>query len=61
MFSSVTDAVLCAVEVRALMTERNADLPDERKMLYRIGINLADVMIDSEDIYFISTNSGLIV
>lgn len=50
-FPSVTEAVLSAVEVQAVMAERNAGLPDERKMLYRIGINLGDVMIDGEDIY----------
>ena len=50
-FPSVTAAVLCAVEVQPMMAERNADLPDDRKMLYRIGINLGDVMIDGDDIY----------
>ncbi|MDP6342211.1 MAG: adenylate/guanylate cyclase domain-containing protein [Alphaproteobacteria bacterium] len=50
-FPSVTEAVRCAVRVQALMTERNADLPAQEKMLYRIGINLGDVMIDGDDIY----------
>jgi len=50
-FPSVTEAVLCAVEIQPLMAERNADLPHERKMLYRIGVNLGDVMIDGDDIF----------
>ena len=50
-FPSLTEAVLSAVEVQAVMAERNAGLRGERKMLYRIGINLGDVMIDGEDIY----------
>ncbi len=50
-FPSVTEAVLCAVEVQAIMAERNQNIPEERRMLYRIGINLGDVMIDGEDIY----------
>ena len=50
-FPSVTEAVLCAVEVQPLMDERNASIPEERKMLYRVGINLGDVMIDGDDIY----------
>ena len=48
---SVIEAVHSAIEVQALKAERNADVPDERKMLYRIGINLGDAMIDCDDIY----------
>ena len=50
-FPSVTEAVLCAVEVQPLMAERNAAVPDSRKMLYRIGINLGDVLVDGDNIY----------
>jgi adenylate cyclase len=50
-FPSVTEAVLCATKVQPMMVERNADVPDESKMLYRIGINLGDVMIDGDDIF----------
>jgi adenylate cyclase len=50
-FPSVTEAVLCALGLQPVMAERNADVPEDRKMLYRIGINLGDVMIDGEDIY----------
>ena len=50
-FPSVTEAVTCAIEVQALMAARNAEIPGDQKMLYRIGINLGDVMIDGDDIY----------
>ncbi len=50
-FPSVVAAVECAVEIQAVMAERNADIPDDRKMLYRIGINLGDVLVDGDDIY----------
>ncbi len=50
-FPSVVDAVKCAVEVQSVMAARNADLPDGEKMLYRIGINLGDVLVDGDEIY----------
>ena len=50
-FPSVVEAVACAIEVQTLMAERNADVPDNEKMLYRIGINLGDVIVDGDDIY----------
>ena len=50
-FPSVVEAVASAVEVRKVMAERNAPLPDDEKMLYRIGINLGDVLADGDDIY----------
>ena len=50
-FASVVDAVRCAAEVQSAMTERNADIPAERRMEFRIGINLGDIMIDEGDIY----------
>lgn len=50
-FLSVTEAVLCAVEVQTIMAERNSEVPSGRQMLYRIGINLGDVMIDGADIH----------
>ncbi len=49
-FPSVVDAVECAVAVQALMTERNEGVPQNRRMLYRIGINLGDILIEGEDI-----------
>jgi adenylate cyclase len=50
-FPSVTEAVACATKVQPMMAERNDGVPDDRKMLYRIGINLGDVMIDGDDVY----------
>ena len=49
-FPSVVDAVKCAVAVQAGMTEREAETPDERRIQYRIGINLGDIVIDGDDI-----------
>jgi adenylate cyclase len=47
-FSSVVDAVQCAVSVQKEIQTKNADLPDNRRMEFRIGVNLGDV-IDEED------------
>ena len=49
-FPSVVDAVECAVAVQALMAERNDGIPSERRMLFRIGINLGDILIEGDDI-----------
>ena len=49
-FSSVVDAVECAVAVQAVMAERNQGVPEDRRMLYRIGINLGDILIEGDDI-----------
>src|SRR6516162_8124711 len=49
-FPSVVDAVECAVAVQALMAERNNGVPEDRRMLYRIGINLGDILIEADDI-----------
>jgi adenylate cyclase len=50
-FSSVVDAVRCAVEIQRDMAERNADLPQDRRIDFRIGINLGDIIVDGDDIY----------
>src|SRR3989441_9811634 len=50
-FASVVDAVRCAVEIQQQLTVRNADLPAPRRMEFRIGINLGDVMVEGEQIY----------
>jgi TolB-like protein/class 3 adenylate cyclase len=49
-FPSVVDAVECAVAVQAVMTQRNEGVPAERRMLFRIGINLGDILIEGDDI-----------
>ena len=50
-FSSVVDAVNCAVEIQRELAERNAGLPDSRKMQFRIGVNLGDVIVEGDRIY----------
>jgi TolB-like protein/Tfp pilus assembly protein PilF len=49
-FPSVVDAVECAVAVQAVMTQRNEGIPQDQRMLFRIGINLGDILIEGEDI-----------
>jgi adenylate cyclase len=49
-FPSVVDAVECAVAVQSAMAERNGGVPQELRMLYRIGVNLGDILIEGEDI-----------
>src|SRR6476659_2856448 len=49
-FPSVVDAVECAVAVQAVMADRNKGIPQDRRMLFRIGINLGDVLIEGDDI-----------
>jgi TolB-like protein/Flp pilus assembly protein TadD len=50
-FVSVVDAVNCAVEIQRELAERNAELPEDRKMRFRIGANLGDVVEEGERIY----------
>lgn len=50
-FEAAVDAVSCAVHIQDDLESRNADLPDNRKVLFRIGINLGDVIEDRGDIY----------
>ncbi len=50
-FPSVVAAVEAAVEVQRTMAERNASLPDDRRMLYRIGVHLGDVIVEDDDLY----------
>ncbi|HUS97961.1 MAG TPA: tetratricopeptide repeat protein, partial [Hyphomicrobiaceae bacterium] len=49
-FASVVDAVRCAVEVQQAMAEREADVPVEHRIQYRVGINLGDIVIEGEDV-----------
>src|SRR5215813_6136373 len=50
-FASVVDAVRCAVEVQREMAERNTDVPFDRRIEFRMGVNLGDVILDGDDIY----------
>ena len=49
-FASVVDAVGAAIEAQRSITEHNAGLPEEKRIEFRVGINLADVVIDGDDI-----------
>src|SRR6478672_7456834 len=49
-FASVVDAVECSVAVQAVMAQRNEGVPQDRRMLFRIGINLGDILIEGDDI-----------
>src|SRR5262249_20807423 len=50
-FGSVVDAVRCAVEIQRSMIDRNADVPENRRVRFRIGVNLGDVIVEPEDIF----------
>lgn len=50
-FASLVAAVQCAVHIQEAMTARDTDLPEERRMLFRIGVNVGDVIVDDNDIY----------
>jgi adenylate cyclase len=50
-FPTATDAVQCAVEIQGVLKVRNAPLPSERKMEFRIGVHLGEVRVEGERIY----------
>ncbi len=50
-FQSIAEAVAFAVEVQLAMRRRNDGVPEPRQIVFRIGINIGDVIIDGEDIY----------
>src|SRR5246127_1173938 len=50
-FSSVVDAVRCAAEVQRGMADRNAEIPENKRITFRVGINLGDVIAEPDDIY----------
>ncbi len=50
-FPSATDAVSCALDMQSIMAEQDAELPEDRRMEFRIGVNLGDVMIEGDDIF----------
>ncbi len=50
-FQSVTEALRCAVDFQERMARRNRDMPASRALLYRIGVNLGDVIVDEDDIF----------
>jgi adenylate cyclase len=50
-FASVVDALRCAVEVQQGMVARNAEVPQDKRIEFRIGINVGDIIIEAGDIY----------
>ncbi len=50
-FASVVDAVRCAVAFQEGMRERNSDTPEDRRIDFRIGVNLGDVIVQDDDVY----------
>jgi adenylate cyclase len=50
-FASVVDAVQCAVKIQKALNARNQDLPGDKRMLFRVGVNLGDVIEDENRIY----------
>src|SRR6266853_5618619 len=50
-FASVVDAVRCAAEVQRAMVDREAGMPEDRRIRFRIGINLGDIIVDGDDIF----------
>jgi class 3 adenylate cyclase len=50
-FVSVVDALRCAVDLQRGMSDRNADVPPDMRIEFRVGVNLGDIIIDGGDIY----------
>jgi len=50
-FASVVDAVKCAVEIQQELKAKNDELPENRRMQFRIGINLGDIIVEDDRIY----------
>ncbi len=50
-FGRVVDAVRFAVDVQQAMAERNAKVPEDRQIVYRMGINIGDIIVEGDDIY----------
>ena len=55
-FPSVVDAVRCAAEIQHGMIDRNADVPEHKRISFRIGVNLGDVIVEPGDIFGDSVN-----
>jgi adenylate cyclase len=50
-FPSVVEAVGCAVEVQQGMADRNADVPEDKRIIFRVGINIGDIIVEGKDIH----------
>ncbi len=50
-FGTVVDSLSCATAIQRELADRNSGVPDERKVQFRIGVNLGDVIVDADEIY----------
>jgi class 3 adenylate cyclase len=50
-FASVIGAVRCVIEVQTAVAEATADVPEDRRIAFRIGVNVGDIIIDGDDIF----------
>ncbi|WP_264214311.1 tetratricopeptide repeat protein [Leisingera thetidis] len=50
-FPSAVEAVLCAVQIQQSMVMRNREVPDDLRVIFRVGINIGDIVVEGEDIY----------
>jgi adenylate cyclase len=50
-FPSVVNAVSCAADIQRNMQQRNADVPEDRRIAFRVGVNLGDVIVEGDDIF----------
>jgi class 3 adenylate cyclase len=50
-FASVVDAVQCVIEVQTAMALKMSDVPEDRRIAFRIGVNIGDIIIDGDDIF----------
>ena len=50
-FASVVDAVRCVIEVQTAVAEKAAEVPEDRRIAFRVGVNIGDILIDGDDIF----------
>ncbi len=60
-FASVLDAVSCSLEIQQALRAKNAELSEYREMAFRVGINLADVIVEGERIYGLGVNLAAMI
>ena len=60
-FASVVDAVGFAVKIQRSMVRRNVGVPAEKQIVFRIGINVGDIIIDGDDIYGDGVNIAVVI
>lgn len=50
-FASVVDAVRCVIEIQTAVSEKTADIPQDHRIAFRIGVNIGDIIVDGDDIF----------